>query len=66
MATLNLKSLDPADLMPAPEVPESYGPRNDEDVRVYAFVKEALNACPGTKYDSVEDFMRALLSQGPR
>lgn len=60
MAALKLTSIDPAQLMPTPEVPETYGPRNEEDVRVYKLVKEALDAGPGKKYDSVTDFMRAL------
>ncbi len=60
MTTLNLKSLDPATLMPLPEVPESYGPRNEEDLRVYTLVKEAIDGGPGRKYDTVADFMGTL------
>jgi hypothetical protein len=60
MSKLNLNSIDPADLMPTPEVPESYGPRNQEDVLVYTFVKEALDGGPGKKYDNVADFIAEL------
>lgn len=66
MTSLNLKALDPATLMPLPEVPESYGPRNEEDRRVYALVKEALDSGPGKKYDTVADFMRTLDARVPR
>lgn len=60
MTSLDLNSIDPAHLMPTPEVPDSYGPRNEDDVRVYKLVKEALDAGPGRKYDTVADFMLAL------
>lgn len=66
MTSINLKSLDPAQLMPTPEIPESYGPRNGEDRRVYKLVKEALDAGPGKKYDTVADFMRTLDARVPR
>ena len=46
--------------MPLPEVPESYGPRNVEDMRIYTLVKEAIDGGPGKKYDTVSDFMRVL------
>lgn len=46
--------------MPTPEVPESYGPRNEEEARVYALVKEALEAGPGKTYDTVADFIAEL------
>lgn len=44
MAALNLNSLDPADLMPIPDVPDRYGPRDAEDERVYALVMEGLKS----------------------
>ncbi|MBV8667262.1 MAG: hypothetical protein JO269_12335 [Burkholderiaceae bacterium] len=44
MSVLNLKSLDPAELAPLPEVPESFGPRNEEDERVLALVKQGLSS----------------------
>lgn len=65
MSKLNLKSIDPAELMPTPEVPESYGPRNQEDVLVYRFVKEALDGGPGKKYASVADFIAELRASIP-
>lgn len=34
MKSLNLSDIDPAELMPTPDVPESYGPRNAEERRV--------------------------------
>lgn len=60
MATRNLKSIDPALLLPTPEVPESYGPRNEEDLRVHQLIQEALDAGPGKKYATVADFIQAL------
>jgi len=56
MRSINLKALDPAELMPLPEVPESYGPRNEEDQEVYALIQEALASGPGKRYASVADF----------
>jgi hypothetical protein len=60
MISRNLKSLDSAQMMPTPEVPDSYGPRNEADVHVYNLVKDALDAGPGKKYATVADFMRTL------
>jgi hypothetical protein len=65
MATRNLKSIDPAQLLPTPEVPESYGPRNDEDLHVHQLVQEALDAGPGKKYATVADFIQALDTRVP-
>ncbi len=56
MPSLNLHALDPAELMPLPDVPESYGPRNDEDREVYALINEALESGPGKTYASVAEF----------
>jgi hypothetical protein len=42
MANLNLKSIPKADMMPLPDVPESYGPRNAEDERVHDLVQRGL------------------------
>lgn len=42
MQPLDLMALDPADLAPLPEVPESYGPRNAEERRILARVQAAL------------------------
>ena len=44
MPALNLKAIDPAELMPIPNAPESYGPRNEEDQRVYDLVTAGLNS----------------------
>jgi hypothetical protein len=60
MTSLQLKSLDPAELMPTPEVPESYGPRNEEELRIYNLVKEGLDSGPGKTYASVADFIAEL------
>lgn len=38
----DLSDIDPAELAPIPEVPESYGPRNAEERRILAKVQEAL------------------------
>jgi len=42
MQALDLTAIDPAELAPIPEVPESYGPRNDEEERILAMVQESL------------------------
>ena len=60
MTSLDLQSLDPAELIPLPEVPDSYGPRDEEERRVYTLVKEALDSGPGKTYASVADFMVEL------
>lgn len=44
MPISNFKALDPAELMPLPDVPESYGPRNEEDQRVYDLVTAGQNS----------------------
>lgn len=66
MTSINLKSIDPAELMPLPEVPESYGPRNEEERRVYKLVKEALDSGPGKTYASVADLIAELRAGIPR
>ena len=66
MTSLNLKSIDPAELMPLPDIPESYGPRNEEERRVYMLVKEALDSGPGKTYASVADLMAELRTGIPR
>jgi hypothetical protein len=63
---MNLKSLGSAEMMPLPEVPESYGPRDEEEQRIYDLVMEGINSGPGTVYDTVDDFMRALDARVPR
>ncbi|MBJ7313355.1 hypothetical protein H7U20_24605 [Rugamonas sp. CCM 8940] len=52
--------MDPADLIPLPEVPDSYGPRDEEERRVHTLVKEALDSGPGKNYASVADFLAEL------
>ncbi|MBA5636854.1 hypothetical protein H3H37_07270 [Duganella sp. LX20W] len=66
MTALNLQSLDPAELLPTPEVPEHYGPRNEEEARVHALVKEALLAGPGKTYPTVADLIDELRAGIPR
>ena len=65
MKSLNLNAIDPAELMPTPEIPETYGPRNEEERRVHELVKEALDADNGVDYDSVEDLVEALRKEIP-
>lgn len=60
MTSLHLKALDPAELLPTPEVPESYGPRNEEERRIYNLVKEGLDNGPGKTYASGADFIAEL------
>lgn len=65
MTSLDLKSIDPAELLPLPEVPDSYGPRDEEERRVYALVKEALDSGPGKTYASVAELMAELRASIP-
>ncbi len=63
MSSLNLHAIDPAELMPLPEDPDTYGPRNEEERRIYQLIKESLDS-PSKTYASVADFiaeMRATL-----
>jgi len=48
---LNLHTIDPVELLPLPEVPESYGPRDDEEKRVLQLVKEGLESGPVVAVD---------------
>jgi hypothetical protein len=66
MPSLNLKALDPAELMPIPDVPESYGPRDEEEQRIYELVMEGLESGPGKVYATVDEFMRELDARVPR
>ncbi|WP_035055805.1 hypothetical protein [Andreprevotia chitinilytica] len=63
MPALNLKSLDPAELMPLPEIPESYGPRNEEEQRIDDLVMEGINSGPGKQYASVAEFAAEFRAQ---
>jgi len=63
MPTLNLKALDPAELMPLPDVPESYGPRDEEEQRIYDLVMEGFNGGPGKTYASVDEFAAEFRAQ---
>lgn len=58
---LNLNAIDPAELAPIPEVPDSYGPRNEEDVRVLALVQEGLDSGPAIPVDAA--FIERLRSR---
>jgi hypothetical protein len=58
MPALNLKAIDPAELMPLPEVPESYGPRDEEEQRIYELVMEGINSGPAIPLDDA--FFRQL------
>lgn len=66
MSSLHLNAIDPAELMPLPELPESYGPRDDEELRIYNMVKEALDGGPGKTYASVADFIAELSASIPQ
>ena len=46
MAHTNYKALDPAELAPVPDVPDRYGPRNEEDERVLALVRKGMASGP--------------------
>jgi len=48
---LNLHKIDPAELAPIPDVPESYGPRNEEEERVLRLVREGLESGPAIPVD---------------
>ncbi|MBV1776277.1 hypothetical protein KSF73_11200 [Burkholderiaceae bacterium DAT-1] len=58
MTSLNLKSLDPAELMPLPDVPDSYGPRDEEEQRIYDLVMEGMSS--GTPIPVDDAFFREL------
>ncbi|HZX28413.1 MAG TPA: hypothetical protein VFF16_15185 [Telluria sp.] len=45
---------------PSPDAPETNVPRCEEDARVQALVKEALETGPGNVYDTPDDFLRAV------
>lgn len=66
MKRLNLHTIDPAELLPAPAVPESYGPRDEEEQRVYDLVNEALDCGPGITYASIEELIAELRAAIPR
>jgi hypothetical protein len=63
MPALNLKALDPAELMPIPDVPESYGPRDEEEQRIYDLVMEGFASGPGKVYASVSELAAELDAQ---
>lgn len=65
MNSLQLTSIDPAELLPLPETPESYGPRDQEEQRIYNLVKEALDSGPGKTYATVADFIAELRASMP-
>ncbi len=46
MLAANLATIDPAELAPIPDVPERYGPRNEEDEHVLALVLRGLASGP--------------------
>lgn len=48
---LNLHTIDPAELLPLPEVPESYGARNEEEEQILDLVKEGLESGPVISVD---------------
>jgi len=50
---LNLHTIDPAELLPLPEVPEGYGARDDEEKRVLQLVREGLESGPVIPVDDV-------------
>ncbi len=58
---LNLHTIDPAELLPLPEVPESYGARDEEEKRVLELVKEGLESGPSILVD--EAFFERLRSR---
>lgn len=44
MTIQNLRTINPAQLIPIPDVPASYGLRNAEDREVYRLVRKALDS----------------------
>ena len=46
MPSTNYQAIDPADLAPIPDVPDRYGPRNEEDERVLELVRRGLASGP--------------------
>jgi hypothetical protein len=44
MHSFNLTAIDPVELAPIPDVPESYGPRNEEDQHVLALIQQGISS----------------------
>jgi hypothetical protein len=62
MKSLNPSDIDPAELVPTPDVPDSYGPRNEEERRIYDMLNEALDGDEGQSYETVADLIDELRS----
>lgn len=64
MQIFNLTTIDPVELTPIPDVPESYGPRNEEDRRVLALVREGMaSGCALVLDDTFFAELDAIVSQ---
>lgn len=63
MSSPSLKSLDPAELMPLPDVPDSTGPRSEEEQRIYDLVMAGINSGPGKVYATVDEFAAEFRAQ---
>ncbi|MDY7549017.1 hypothetical protein QN360_16960 [Glaciimonas sp. CA11.2] len=51
MQAFNLTTINPVELDPIPDVPESYGPRNEEDRRVLTLMLEGMSSGPALPID---------------
>jgi hypothetical protein len=63
---IDLSTIDPAELLPLPEVPESCGPRNDEERRIFELVRKGIESGPGIEYPNAEAFAAEFRAQIPR
>ena len=63
---LNLHTIDPVELLPLPEVPESYGARDEKDKRVLQLVTEGLDSGPTIPVDDAFfERLRSRISPKP-
>lgn len=61
---MNTRKPSPADTLPEqPVAQDGYGPRNEEERRIYELIKEALDADKWTEYDSVDALMDDLFKK---
>ena len=67
MSNLNLKALDPAELLPLPAAAsDSCAPRDEEERRIFALVREGIESGPGVLYPNAAAFAAEFAAQLPR
>ncbi|QDQ28118.1 hypothetical protein FNU76_18180 [Chitinimonas arctica] len=63
MPNLKRKALDPAELIPLPEVPASNDPRDEEEQHIHDLVMEGLNSGTGQQYSNAAEFAAEFRAQ---